>query len=264
MTPVKIIFFDIDGTLVDPRTGCISDKTVYALQQLRTRGFLLGLVTGRPTACLPDLRGLTFDVIATFNGCVCQAGSELIYSNPIDREDVQTVLDNAAALDRPVSIAVKDRLAANGWDPDLADYYTLAHAVLTVAEDFEEVLKEDIYQIMIGCRKEDHAAIVRGTHNVKLAVSWDRAVDVIPLTGGKGSAIRHALAHFHLDPSEAMAFGDSYNDMEMFEAVGTGIAMGNAAERLKVMAKDVCGPVSQDGIYHYLADRGLIGKDETL
>ena len=55
-----------------------------------------------------------------------------------------------------------------------------------------------------------------------------------------------------------MAFGDSYNDIQMLQAVGHGIAMGNAPEELKAVAAEVCGSVSQDGIYHYCLTKGLI------
>ena len=258
MQPIKIIFFDIDGTLIDPATGKISEKTVETLNRLKAKGIKRCIVTGRPPASLPDFGSLRFDAMATFNGCYCCTDTEVIYSNPIDPADVKKVLENAAALGRPVSIAVKDRLAANGIDQDLYDYYRVAGLVLTVAEDFEETCQEDIYQIMLGCREEDYPAIIRGVENVKLAISWERAADVIPLTGGKGSSIAKILEHFHIDPAEAMAFGDNHNDLEMLQAVGTGVAMGNATEQLKAIADQVCGPVSQDGIYHYCLDHGLI------
>lgn len=258
VAPVKIIFFDIDGTLIDHATGHMSEKTVQTLHKLQDKGIKRCIVTGRPPASLPDFGDLHFDVMSTFNGSFCCTDTEVIYSNPIDPKDVRIVLQNAAALGRPVSIAVRDRLAANGIDPDLADYYRVAGLELTVAKDFAEVCREDVYQIMLGCREADHDAIIRGADNVKLAISWERAVDVIPLTGGKGSAIHHILAHYHLDPSEALAFGDSHNDMEMLQAVGTGVAMGNASDQLKEVADQICGSVSEDGIYHYCLENGLI------
>ena len=93
---------------------------------------------------------------------------------------------------------------------------------------------------------------------VKIAVSWERAVDVIPSTGGKGTAIGHILAFFGFSPREAIAFGDGQNDLEMFHAVGTGIAMGNAADKIKAEAHQVCGSVTQNGVYHYCVEQGLI------
>ena len=258
MSAIKLIFFDIDGTLVDPKTRCISPKTRVALQRLHEAGILLCVATGRPSASLPDFTGLHFDSISAFNGALCYTSTEIIHSHPLSRRDVQTVIKNAAALGRPVSVAVKDRMAANGIDTDLADYYRLADLELTVSPDFENVCKEDIYQIMLGCRECDHAKILKGTTDAKIAISWDRAVDVISASSGKGAAITKILAHFKLDASQAMAFGDSYNDIDMLQSVGTGIAMGNAPAQLKAVADDVCGAVSEDGIYHYCIRQGLI------
>lgn len=258
MSDIKILFFDIDGTLLDPATGRISEKHMQTLRMLHANGFLCCIVTGRPTPCLPDLSGVPLDAVATFNGCVCTAGNRLIYSNPIDPADVRTVLENASALGRPVSVALRDRMASNGIDQDLSDYYRLARMELTVSEDFEDACRENIYQILVGSREAEHASLIQRTENVKLAISWERAVDIIPRTGGKGSAIRAVLNHYQLDPSQAMAFGDSLNDVEMFQAVGTGIAMGNADPKLKALANHVCSPVSEDGIYHYCKEHGYI------
>ena len=93
---------------------------------------------------------------------------------------------------------------------------------------------------------------------MKIAISWDRAVDVIPASSGKGTAIARVLAGFGLDASQALAFGDGLNDLDMLQAVGTGVAMGNAVPQLKAVADEVCGPVDQDGIYHYCLSHGLI------
>ena len=258
MASVKMIFFDIDGTLVDPKTHQISPKTKEALHRLHGNGIKLCIVTGRPTASLPDLGDLPFDAFSTFNGSLCTAGDTVLYSNPIPRNTVDRVLANAAGLGRPVSVAGRNRMAANGLDPDLADYYGLAGLTLTVAEDFDTVCREPVYQIMLGCRETDHPKILQGVQGVKIAVSWDRAADVIPESSGKGTAIAHILAHYGLESSQTLAFGDSYNDLEMFRAVGTGIAMGNAAQALKDIAGDVCLPVAEDGIYHYCVSQGLI------
>ena len=111
---------------------------------------------------------------------------------------------------------------------------------------------------MLGCRETDYPAILDGVQGAKITAWWDRAVDIIPASGGKGMGIQKILDYYHLDRTEAMAFGDGNNDIEMLEAVGTGIAMENASDRLKAVADDICGHVARDGVYHYCLEHGLI------
>ena len=87
-------------------------------------------------------------------------------------------------------MATKSRLAANGADEDLTEYYGFGGLDLEIADDFDTVAEqEEIYQLMLGCRKADYTAILEGTRAAKIAAWWDRAVDIIPSNGGKGIAI---------------------------------------------------------------------------
>ena len=258
MRQTKIIFFDIDGTLIDMQKKQISPKTLEMLKSLKGSGIRICLATGRSPVSLPVFDGVEFDAFLTFNGSLCYTSETTVFSNPIPSGDVQKLIRNAAALGRPVSVATRDRLAANGSDEDLADYYAFAHQKLTIAEDFDSVSREEIYQVMLGCREADHPAILHGVNGAKITAWWDRAVDVIPANGGKGMGIRKILDYYHFDRDEAMAFGDGNNDIEMLEAVGTGVAMENASPRLKAIADDACGHVAQDGAYHYCKEHGLI------
>ena len=258
MKQIKIIFFDIDGTLIDMQKKQISPQTLEMLKMLKENGIRICLATGRSPVSLLIFDGVEFDAYLTFNGSLCYTVEEIVFSNPIPSGDVQKLIRNAAALGRPVSVATRDRLAANGSDADLADYYAFAHQKLTVAEDFDSASREEVYQVMLGCREADYPAILCGVDGAKIAAWWDRAVDVIPANGGKGMGIRKILEYYRFDRDEAMAFGDGNNDIEMLEAVGTGVAMENASPRLKAIADDVCGHVAQDGAYHYCKEHGLI------
>lgn len=251
MKQPKIIFFDIDGTLIDMQKKCISENTMELLHALKKQGILICLATGRSPVTLPHFEGIEFDAYLTYNGSLCFTKDTVVFSNPISTENVQKLIKNATALGRPVSIATKKQLAANGSDADLETYYSFAHLKLEVSEDFEEISNQEVYQVMLSCCPAEYPEVLKNVDGAKIAAWWDRAADVIPADGGKGVGIQKILEHFQLTSDEAMAFGDGNNDIEMLQAVGMAVAMENASDQLKAIANDVCGHVAEDGIYHY-------------
>lgn len=258
MNNIKIIFFDIDGTLLALSKKQLSEKTKEALRCLRDKNIILCIATGRAPITLPPLKGAEFDAYLTFNGSYCYTKKEIIYNQAIPRNAVKKVLENAEKLNRPVSIATRERLASNGKDKDLADYYSLVKLEIEVSENFEEVLKDDVYQIMLGSEEKDYKKLMEGVEGAKITAWWDRAVDVIPATTGKGVGVDRILEYFGLSRENALAFGDGSNDIEMLKTAGIGVAMGNATEDVKEIADAVCASVEEDGIYHFCVKHGLI------
>ena len=258
MSPIKIAFFDIDGTLVDMNRKVISTKMIQTLQSLKENGIKICIATGRAPMTLPHFPGIDFDAFLTFNASYCFTKDHVIVNNMICASDVRKIISNAAAIHRPVSIATKDRIAANGTDKDLVDYFSFAKLTIEVAADFEELLQGDIYQIMMGCTKEEYDDVLKNVSGAKITAWWDRAVDIIPANGGKGQGIKKVLEYYHLTPQQAIAFGDGANDIDMLQTVGTGIAMLNGTPDVQAAADDICDSVANDGIYYYCKKHGLI------
>lgn len=262
MNDIKIIFFDIDGTLIDMKKKQISKKVLETLVKLKNNGIKICIATGRSPMQVPHFPDVEFDAFLTYNGSYCFNKYQDIFSNPLKKEDVYIIINNAKEIGRPLSLATKNRLAANGSDKDLDEYYGFSGNKVKVADDFDTVVNtEEIYQIMLGCYKNEYDLIMKDVKDVKdakIAAWWDRAIDIIPLSGGKGVAINKILDYYQLTKEEAMAFGDGNNDIEMLEAVGRGVAMKNASLELKSIADDICDDVANDGIYSYCKAIGLI------
>lgn len=256
----KIAFFDIDGTLIDMATKKMSERTRQTLLRLKEQGVILCIATGRPLRSVPKFENPSFDVYLTFNGSYCIAEGKEIHKRPILHADVLRIIENAKAIGRPVSVATSNRMGANGSDADLVEYYSFAGQVVEIAEDFDALMQDEVYQVMMGACVDERAAILDGVESAKIAAWWDRAVDIIPADGGKGEAVKKILEYYHLDRSEAIAFGDGENDIEMLEAAGTGVAMGNATDVVKGHADVVCRSVAEDGIYHYCVENGMMGE----
>lgn len=258
MKPIKIAFFDIDGTLIDFGKHTISEKVTETLKKLKENGIIICIATGRPLKSIPKFEGVEFDAFLAFNSSYCCNLQEVIYKNPIPREDVDRIIQNAKNINRPVSIASAARMGANGKDKDLVDYYALSGQQVEVVEDFDELRNEDIYQIMMGCYEEEYAQVLEGVEGAKITAWWPRAVDIIPSNGGKGIGVEKILEYYHLSREEAIAFGDGANDIEMLQAVGLGVAMENAKDEVKKIADDICESVSEDGVYRYCKKHHLI------
>lgn len=259
MDKIKIIFFDVDGTLIDMEKKKISKKMLEALQRLQDRGIILCIATGRSPIALPRIGDGLFSAFLTFNGSYCFNEETVMYKHPIPTEDIATIVANSHQLGRPVAIATRDQTIANGKDADLVEYFAFAHQEVIVADDFERVMKEEeIFQVMLGGTSQEYDQIMRDTVDSKIVAWWDRAVDIIPATSGKGTGIAAMLDYYGFDKSEALAFGDGNNDIEMLQAVGWGVAMDNASPDLKAIADEVIGHVADDGIYHFCEEQGLI------
>ena len=161
-------------------------------------------------------------------------------------------------MGRPLAVATKKRIVTNGCDAARKEYFEVASLDATPSEEFENAIKEEVYQFMMGCERSEWDKVLEGTENASIAAWWDCAVDIIPKGSGKGNAIKKVLEHFNFSEDEALAFGDGGNDMDMLQVVGTGVAMGNASDNVKAIADEVCGSVEEDGIFHYLKEKKLI------
>lgn len=257
---IKIAFFDVDGTLVDMKKKVITPAMIETLKHLKENGIILCMATGRGPYLVPSFPGIDFDVFLSYNASYCYTKDEVIFSNPIPKEDVKAVVENASEIHRPVFLAGVEGGGANGCDKDLADYFAIAKSKVNVLDnfDFEKLMDKKVYQMLVGCYKEEYADILRDVDGARITAWWTRAADITPANGNKGVGVRKILDYYHLDKENAIAFGDGTNDIEMLEAVGTGVAMGNATDDVKTVADAICGHVAEDGIYHYCKEQGLI------
>jgi Cof subfamily protein (haloacid dehalogenase superfamily) len=220
---IKIAFFDVDGTLLKLGSKVPSFQTVQTLQQLQAKGILLCMATGRGYLSVPHFEGVDFDLWLTFNGSYVRSKDAVISKNPLDADDKRRILHNLKQMHRAAAISNEHFIVTNGTDPDLEQYFSFGNEKLMISEHFDKLCEEDIYQIMCSCSPSEYERILLGTHATQITAWWDKAVDIIPLSCGKGNAVRAVLAHYGFSKAEAIAFGDGRNDIEMLEAVGTGV-----------------------------------------
>lgn len=237
----------------------MSYKTKYALQKLKENKILIFAATGRPYYIVPKFDDIEFDGFLTFNGQLCLYNDEIIYENHLDPQDVKKVIQNASEIDKGCMAASDTLMGANFYDKKLDDYMLIADPNgAKVLQNFDELIKENIYQMMVAATKNQEPMILKDLNHTTCTRWHPDAMDIIPATGGKGIGTKKILEYFGFSADESMAFGDGGNDKDMLETVGCGIAMGNAIESVKQVANYVTKPVSEDGVYWALKHFNLI------
>jgi 5-amino-6-(5-phospho-D-ribitylamino)uracil phosphatase len=71
----------------------------------------------------------------------------------------------------------------------------------------------------------------------------------------KAHALRELASNLGIELANTTAFGDEINDIPMFKAVGRGVAVANAVDALKAVAREVIGPHHEDSVVRYLMRR---------
>lgn len=255
----KIVFFDIDGTLIELGKKEMRPKVVEAINKLQENGIMVFAATGRPPYIVPKFDGVEFDGMLTFNGQLCIYQDKIIHQNPLDKEEALKIIENAKSINKACMAANATRMGANFYDKALDEYMLIADPNgAKVVDDFNELVSEEPYQMMISVDKEQEKIVMKDLNHISATRWHPGSIDVIPSHGGKGIGIKKILEHFGFDVSESMAFGDGGNDIDMLETVGVGIAMGNAFDEVKKIADYITKDVSEDGVYWALKEFNLI------
>ncbi len=262
----KAVFFDIDGTVYDFRTG-VCDSTKEAIARLKKNGHYAVLCTGRSMCSIFDreLLDIGFDGIVAGCGTYVRKGDRLLLNYEIPQQEIAKTLG-----------ILKDY----GMDPILEGEHYLYYR----REDYEKG-RGDEYLRTLQQKIPDSIAEVEGhigdLHVNKISVRCtspektqeglrlleedyqimhvtDSLKELIPKGYNKATGMQVMCENMEVDKNDTYAFGDSGNDMDMLSYAGVGIAMGNAAREVRELADYVTASIREHGVYLGLKEFGLI------
>lgn len=257
---VKAAFFDIDGTLYSHRTHTIPQSARDALVRLRENGVLIFLATGRGKAALeslPPLSDIPYDGAVTLNGAYCYDRTGLIHHDPVLPEDIDALLTHLKEHPRPCAFVERDRTYINFHNDQVFAVQRSTHTPLPILGDLEWGRTNPVYQVLLYLDPDNQQLLPPMPHS-RFSRWHSGGLDCFSATAGKAAGIRAVLAHYGISKEEAIAFGDAENDLCMFDAVHTAVAMGNAAPEIRAAANYVTADVDDDGISKALIHLGLI------
>ena len=259
---IKIIFFDIDDTLRNSKTGFIPSTIPTAFKQLRDKGILTGIATGRGIfGVVPELKALKPDFFVTLNGAYIEdKKGNVIYSNKIAKDKVEEYItwtkevgiDYGLVGSHAAKLSRRTEMISQAIDPIYPD--------LEVNPDFYQ--KEDIYQMWTFEEQGDDLVLPESLASTLRMVRWhEHSSDVVPISGSKAAGVAKVVDQLGLKPENVMVFGDGLNDLELFDYAGISVAMGISHDKIKEKADYITKTLEEDGIFDALEGFGMVEKE---
>ncbi len=253
---IKAAFFDIDGTLVSLKTTVYPPSAPKAIAALREKGILCFVATGRSKFEIAEeqlLDGMEFDGFLTNNGQDAYSPEgELLYGTPVDVEDVKTSLRWAEENNIPCWMVSARESLLTHVDARVEEAMRDIHTRAPRVGDLHHMTEEPVYKVVFFTDREKMQELLPLVPHSRTTLWHQYGQDIISQKGGKKLAMLEVLRRYGLDASQAIAFGDSENDIEMLRAAGIGVAMDNGTEECKAAADYIAPDCDDDGILRAL------------
>jgi Cof subfamily protein (haloacid dehalogenase superfamily) len=263
MTPIRLIAFDLDGTVLNSKKE-VTPRTQAAIERARAAGIHIVPATGRQYNDIhPLLKELASPFIIANNGAQIFSVPELelIFSRSFEKETALALLREFREYNSMIfggfeTVGVFDS-KGRGNQTGVSDRKRnigLAGILYPLADIEELIANENKQFVKLVMRFEDleerKKAFERYQSRKDLYVTFfaEDNVEVMPAGVNKGLALKMAAEKLGIPMAEVMAIGDSDNDQEMIQEAGMGIAMANALDMVKQLARRITLSCDEDGV----------------
>lgn len=277
----KVIFLDVDGTLVD-YDNTIPESAVTAIRQARQNGHKVYVCTGRSRAEMQsEIWDIGIDGMIGGNGSYVEDQGQVIMHQLISKEDTKHIVDWLHSRGLEFYLESNNGLFASenfrdAARPVLREYSLRKGKTQEEVKDQEaedalhglvyggELYRDDLNKVsFILSDYQDHLDSIEEFPNLE-AHTWGGRGETALFgdLGVKGINKAHAidvlLNHLGVDRQDTIAFGDAKIDIPMLDYCQIGISMGNGGPEILAMADMVTDDVAEDGLYNAFAKLGLL------
>ncbi len=278
----KIIFIDVDGTLLDyeNKLPASADK---AIKLARQNGHKVYICTGRSKAEVYSyLWDIGLDGMIGGNGSYVEDHDHVVMHQVMTKEQGKHIVDWLKSRNLEFYLESNNGLFASEnfetrGEPVIQEYSRRKGKdnsdKMTVKDVFPEMIyggelyRDDLNKVSFILESyQDHLDSIEefpdlkpGTWGGKGEVALFGDLGVKDIT--KANAIDHLLQYLGASIEDTIAFGDAKIDIPMLEYCKIGVAMGSGGDEIKTMADYVTDDVDQDGLYNAFVHFGLIDKE---
>lgn len=261
-----VVFFDIDGTIIDDKTQVIPESAVRAVARLAERGHTPVINTGRPYSHIdPRIKDMAFQGYVCGCGMEVKLGDNWLYRKKPDSALCAYVEAQAERFGMQPVYEGDDGTII--YDPDHCSLHY-------IQEELGRMLKKGF----TVCSRETHPDFMKFiTFSVneqgqrEFCRAMEPYFEIIDRGGGnfteyvlkgcsKAGGMLALLEALGVPKEETLAIGDSTNDLPMFRTAAHTACLGGGMEELKAVSEFVTAPVLEDGIEKALEHFGLLGE----
>ncbi|MCT1384214.1 Cof-type HAD-IIB family hydrolase [Brachybacterium sp. p3-SID1565] len=249
-----LIGLDVDGTLVD-HDGAMSDPMRAALRQA-ARDHHVVIATGRSIgATLPivEAAGIERGYAVCSNGAVTvemdpelEAGHRVMATRTFQPGHALATLREVAP-DAHYAVEMPD-----GSFHATPGFQDASFGVRAKETNLDELMVLEAVRVVVhvpDLTPQEFSKVVAesGVHGVEYAIGWTAWLDMAAPGVSKATALEEIREHLGIEQNRTVAVGDGFNDTEMLQWAGVGIAMGQAPQGVKDVADTETATVYDDG-----------------
>lgn len=254
----KAIFLDIDGTIYNEDKQ-MSDVTVSAVRALQEKGHHVLIATGRSPfmyTSLMEKLGIISHI--GFNGSYVVIDGDVVLAKSLHSSALENIFEMAHRNDHAMVF-----MDHTGMRTDQLSHPRIKECMESLLLPYPPIHKNpmdgEVYQALLFSTKGENPSDYEHAFSEFDFVRWhDLSVDIVPAGGSKAVGIQKAADLLNIPMEDTIAFGDGLNDIEMLQAAGVGVAMGNGTEQTKQAADFITKSVDEEGIHAGLKELGLI------
>lgn len=266
MNERTIVFSDVDGTLLDSRKK-ITPLTLRAVTQLKEKGIPFVIVSARsPSGLYPIWKEYDFrcPLICYSGALILDEDGKPLFHRGMQKAEAGRITGFLEQFDVTWNVFSFDEwIVKDKSDPRVIKEEGIVRAS-SVQGSAQTAAQDEIHKVLCMCEPEQtelvEARLKAEFPQYSIVKSSDVLLEIMQSGITKAAAVNWFCEYCRMNPAQAVAFGDHYNDVEMLETVGFGYLMGNAPAPLKGRIARSTADNDHDGIYHALNALGLVGE----
>lgn len=249
----KLFVADMDGTLLDDHKK-LSDKNIQTIKKLQNFGIRFAVATGRHDSMIKSyLKHLDLHVpVISCNGAMVREpfGDQVLLSQALPKEQSLAVIDICKEKNATFHIYGHESIFGEKLSHKMLYYHNLNKALpskeqtkLVIVPDCKDIVfnePEPLYKFLILSDTNKGLSDIQDRldklEGLTVCQSMPKLFDVMKEGITKAYALQKLSESLGIKRNEIVAIGDQFNDIDLIEYAGLGIAVANAENALKEKA----------------------------